>query len=231
MKRFFELCILLIVITPLFCGVYAEASVNTSTPGSSWVGTWTDANYSFSLSQDGLSITGIGTVSDPAVADPVRLSGIVSGDGKILKSVLISTGTLILNLSDDKMMFYGAGTVDTVDNTSKPFHYTFNAIRNGTTIIPDQEWTGIWASKRNLMNFSQEGASVSGDYHALPSLKFGGQVNGTISGDGKILTMTWISPENVTFTLYDDGKTMKEDECTEEKVSVKGYCLNLTKKA
>ena len=219
------------VIISLFCGVYADSPVNTSPPGSPWVGTWTDANYSLSLSENGSSITGIGTVSDPAVADPFRLSGTVSEDGKTLQSVLTSTGTLTLNLSEDKMMFYGAGTVNAVDNTSEPYSYTFNATRNGTTIIPDQEWTGIWASKRNLMNFTQEGASVSGDYHALTTLKFGGLVNGTISADGKTLSMTWVSPENVTFTLSEDRKTMIEGECTEEKIGINGYCLNLTKKA
>lgn len=221
--------IVLTLIISLSCSMYADTTGNTSDAESLWEGTWTDANYSLSLSQNGSTITGIAVSSNPAETDPFRLSGTVSDDGMTLQSVLTSSGTLILNLSEDKMMFDGSGTVDAVDNTSQPFAYTFNASRNGTPIIPDQEWTGIWTSKRNLMNLTQENASVSGDYHALTSVNFGGVVNGTIAEDGKTLPMTWISPENVTFTLSEDGKTMIEGECTEEKISINGYCLNLIK--
>lgn len=222
--------ILLTVVISLFSGVYAEESVINSTPDSPWVGTWTDANYTLTLYQDGSTINGIAVVSDPDVADPFWLSGTISEDGKTLQSVLLETGTIILNLSEDKMMFYGAGTVDPVDNISQPYAYTFNATRNGTTIIPDQEWTGTWTSKINLITFNQDGNSVTGDYHALTSSKFGGQINGTISPDEETLSMIWTSPVNDTFTLSDDGLNLMEGECTEEKINVNGYCLNLTKK-
>jgi len=221
--------ILLTIGFSFFCGVYAEESSTVSHQYSPWVGTWTDANYSLSLSQNGSTISGIATVSDSNVAEPFRLTGTLSEDGKTLQSVLTETGTFTLNLSEDKMMFDGAVTVDAVDNVSKPFAYTFNATRNGTTIVSDQEWTGIWASKRDLINLIQNGTSVSGDYHPLTSLHFGGLLNGTTSADGKTLDMVWISPENDTFSLSDDGMNIIEGECTEEKISVNGYCLNLTK--
>jgi hypothetical protein len=222
--------ILLTLIISLFCGGYSDTTGNTSDVESLWEGTWTDANYSLSLSQNGSTITGIATSSNASVAEPFRLSGTVSDDGMSLQSVLTSSGTLTLNLSEDKMMFYGSGTIDSLNNTSQPYTYVFNAIRNGTPIIPDQEWTGIWTSKRNLMNFTQEGTSVRGEYHPLTTVNFGGVVNGTISQDGKTLSMTRISPENVTFILSEDGKTMIEGDCTEEKISFNGYCLNLIKK-
>ncbi|WP_300035536.1 hypothetical protein [Methanospirillum sp.] len=217
------------IVCSLFCGVYADESGITSHQDSPWAGTWTDANYSLSLSQDGSTINGIAIVTDSDVADPFRLTGTLSEDGKTLQSVVTETGTLTLNLSEDKMMFYGAGTVDAVDNVSEPYAYTFNATRNGTTIVSDQEWTGIWISKRNVINLIQNSNSVSGDYHPLTSLKFGGLVNGTTSADGKTLSMKWISPVNDTFSLSDDGMNMIEGECTDEKISVNGYCLNLTK--
>jgi len=212
------------------CCVYADESVTSSSQESPWAGIWTDANYTVTLSQNGSTITGIAIVSDPDQADPFRLTGTLSEDGKTLQSVLTETGTLSLNLSEDKMMFYGAGTVDAVDTVSEPLSYTFNATRNGTTIIPDQEWTGTWESKRNIMTFIQNGNSVTGDYHALTSSKFGGTVNGSISADGQNLSMIWISPVEDTFTLSDDGMNLIEGECSDEKISVNGYCLNLTKK-
>lgn len=227
---YFVVAIVVTIVCSLFCGVYADESITTSNQDSLWAGTWTDANYSLSLSQNGSIISGIAIVTDPDVADPFRLTGTLSEDGKTLQSVLTETGTLFLNLSEEKMMFNGAGTVDAVDNVSKPYAYTFNATRNGTTIISDQEWTGVWASKRNLITLIQNGTSVSGEYHPLNSLKFGGLVNGTTSADGKTLSMIWISLLNDTFSLSDDGKDMIEGECTDEKISVNGYCLNLTKK-
>jgi len=223
------LMILVTICSVSFC-VSADESVASSSDDSPWAGTWIDTNYTVTLSQNGSTITGIAVVSDPEKADPFKLTGTLSDDGKTLQSVLTETGTLILNLSEDKMMFYGAGTVDAVDNVSEPLSYTFNATRNGTTIIPDQEWTGTWESKKNIMTFIQNGTSVTGDYHALTSLKFGGQVNGTISADGQNLSMIWISPEDDTFTLSVDGMNLIEGECTDEKISVNGYCLNLTKK-
>ncbi len=222
--------VILATICSVSCFVYADESITSSSHGSPWAGTWTDANYTVTLSQNGSTITGIAIVSDQEKADPFKLTGTLSEDSKSLQSVLTETGTLTLNLSEDKMMFYGAGTVDAVDNVSEPLSYTFNATRNGTTIIPDQEWTGTWESKRNVMTFIQNGTFVTGDYHALTSTKFGGQVNGTISADGQTLSMKWISPEDDTFTLSDDGMNLIEGDCTDEKISVNGYCLNLTKK-
>lgn len=222
--------ILLTIVCSLFCCVYAEESATVFHQDSPWGGTWTDANYSLSLSQNGSVISGIATTSDSNIAEPFRLTGTLLEDGKTLKSVLTNTGTLTLNLSEDKMMFDGIVTIDSVDNVSKPSAYMFNATRNGTTIVPDQEWTGIWESKRNLINLIQNGTFVSGDYHPLTSLHFGGLVNGTTSADGKILSLVWISPEITTFTLSDDGKNILEGECTDEKIKFNGYCLNLTKK-
>jgi hypothetical protein len=227
---FYLVGLILVIIVSLFCDVYAEDSATITHQNSPWGGTWTDANYTLSLSQNGSAVNGLAIVSDPGVADPFRLTGTLSEDGKTLQGVLTQTGTLLLNLSDDKMMFDGAGTVDPVDNVSKPFAYTFNATRNGTTIVSGQEWTGIWASKRNLINLIQNGIFVSGDYHPLTSLDFGGLLDGTTSADGKTLTLTWISPVHDTFTLSDDGLNIIEGECTDEKISVNGYCLNLTKK-
>ncbi|WP_319580503.1 hypothetical protein [uncultured Methanospirillum sp.] len=227
---FLVVTMVLAIICLFCCCVYADDTVTSSLQASPWAGTWTDANYTVTLTQDGSTINGIAIVSDPDLADPFWLTGTLSEDSRTLQSVLTETGTLTLNLSEDKMMFYGAGTVDAVDNVSEPYSYTFNATRNGTTIVSDQEWTGTWESKRNVMAFNQNGTSVTGDYHALTSTMFGGQVNGTISTDGQILSMKWTSPVNDTFTLSDDGMNMIEGDCSDEKISVNGYCLNLTKK-
>ncbi|PWR74223.1 hypothetical protein [Methanospirillum lacunae] len=227
---YFVSALLLTIICSLVCCVYAEESATVPHQDSPWGGIWTDANYSLSLSQNGSTISGIATTSDSTIAEAFRLTGTLSKDGKTLKSVLTNTGTLTMNLSEDKMLFDGIVTIDPVDNVSKPSSYTFNGTRNGTTIVPDQEWTGIWESKRNQINLIQNGTFVSGDYHPLTSLHFGGLVNGTTSADRKILSLVWISPEITTFTLSDDGTNIFEGECTEEKIRFNGYCLNLTKK-
>ena len=223
--------IILIIVCSFFGGVYADEPVTSSHQDSPWQGTWTDANYSLTLSQNGSVINGIATVSDPGVVVmPFRLTGTLSEDGRTLQSVLTETGTLTMNLSEDKMMFYGTGSTDSLDTGTELFSYTFNATRNGTTVISDQEWTGIWVSNNSLLNLTQNTTSVTGDYHLLNALHYGGLLQGTTSADKKTASMTWISPENDSFSLSDDRMNIIEGECTDEKINAMGYCLNLTKK-
>lgn len=44
------------------------------------------------------------------------------------------TGTFDMYLSDDQMSFSANGTVDTLNNTSKPYTYTTNGTRTGGII-------------------------------------------------------------------------------------------------
>ncbi|HWQ64482.1 MAG TPA: hypothetical protein VN429_08695 [Methanospirillum sp.] len=160
---------------------------------------------------------------------PFRLAGTLSEDGKTLTCIINQTGTLTLNLSEDKMMFVGVGAIDQLDNSTQPYRYMFNGTRNGTTIISGQDWTGIWDGKKNLINLTQTNTSVHGEYHPLTNLLYRGLLQGSTSEDGKTLTMTYVSTANDSFSLSDDGKNIIEGECTDEKISVNGYCLNLTK--
>jgi hypothetical protein len=222
--------IVLTIVFSFICIVYAEESTTVSLQDSPMVGTWTDANYTLSLSQNGSIISGIATVSQPGfMVVPFQLAGTLSEDGKTLQCIVNQTGTLTLNLSEDKMMFIGTGAIDQLDNSSKPYTYMFNGTRNGTPIISGQEWTGTWAGKKNLINLTQTNTSVSGEYHPLTNLQYKGLLQGTTSADGKTLTMVYVLPVNDSFSLSDDGKNILEGECTDKKISVNGYCLNLTK--
>ncbi|WP_409199150.1 hypothetical protein [Methanospirillum lacunae] len=114
-------------------------------------------------------------------------------------------------------------------NIGESYSYTFNATRNGT-VIPDQDWTGILASKWNIIILIHNGSTIIRDYYALSSTQFCVYVEGNISINGKILFMIWISPVQDTYSLSDDGQYMIDGERTDEKLSVNGDFFSLTKK-
>jgi hypothetical protein len=231
MKFFLVTGIILILVLSLFSTVLAdELNSANNTTEKVWNGTWTDVNYTLLIEQKGLEVTAIGRSYNIGLNDPFLLSGTISEDGKSLNGIKKETGTLEMYLSDDNMSFSANGTVDPVDNESELYNYKTKGNRNGTSIIPDSIWGGVWNTGNTSLNINQSGNSVIGDYYPLLSPEHGGVFEGMVSDDGKTLSTKWTYTENVTFILSDDGMFLIESDCGEKEKAAGEVCLNLTKK-
>lgn len=216
-----------IILTVLLC-MTAIACADENTLGKTWTGTWTDANFSLSLEQNGTEITGIGQSFDFNLNDPFILSGSISEDGTSLNGVMKDTGTLEMYLSDDQMSFTGNGTVDQVLETGDVYSYSTEGTRNGT-IIPDKIWSGDWLTGNSSIIINQEGNTITGEYFPLTSPETSGVFEGTVSEDGKTLSMAWSFIEKITFIQSDDGMYLIEADCGEKEIASGEICLNLTR--
>lgn len=218
--------ITLLLIVP---GWADERTDVNGTDTENWIGTWTDANHTISIEQEGTELIGIGTPFKPDADYSFLLTGMISEDGTVYQTVMKSSGTRNLQISDDLMSFSGTGTVDSVDNSSEPYTYEVNATRNGTTTDPDNLWTGEWLSGNSSMILNQNGSIVTGKTYYIPDPKYTQEFEGTVSDDGKSVFMTWSYEEEVNFTLSENGMNLIETECGEKEIAKGELCFNLTK--
>ena len=164
--RFILVSGLIMTLTVCFftIGLADELPSTNGSDEKAWEGIWTDLNYSVSIVQNGSEISGIARSNNIGLNDPFLLSGIVTEDGRTFHGIMKESGTMILNISDDKMSYSANGTVDPIDNSSEPYHYTSKGTRNGTSINPDNIWSGEWNAANTTAIINQEGRFVTGKY-------------------------------------------------------------------
>ena len=224
-------CMIAITMVLVSLGCSEEMKNKNFGPNERWIGTWTDSNHSLLITENGTEIIGIGTPFDPEKDYPFRLYGTISEDGNLLHTVMKDNGTRNFNIAEDYLSFSGTGTIDPINDTEKPFKYEINATRNGTTIEPDNIWSGEWLTKETSIQLIQNGSSITGTAHPILDPEYLEEFEGTISKDGKTVEIAWSFSENVTFSLSDDGLNLIETECGEEEIAKGQICFNLTKNA
>ena len=221
---------LTLIVCFFSAGLADELTNATGTDEKSWEGTWTDGNYSLSIVQNGSEISGIAKSTDLDLNDPFLLSGVITEDGKTLHGIMRDTGTIVMKISEDTMSYTANGTVDTLDNSSEPYFYTSNGTRNGTSITPGNLWSGEWNTANTTTIMKQNGDLVTGKYRPNSMNDYFGVLEGNVSEDGTLLSSIWTYDENVTFTLEDNGLSLRESDCGEKEMALGEVCLNLTKK-
>jgi len=193
---------MMFVLALLCAGSAAQAPDTVNT----WNGTWKDDVYTIFIQQNGTEIAGYYIPFDPEAYDAGMLEGTLSEDQKTFSGVWIESGLQESTLSDDGMSFNGTGTTNPVGSFTEPQTYETTGTRVGTPVDPDNLWTGSWQTPRKVYHLTQEGTTISGTNEPLPETEDEpGVFEGTVSEDGKIVSLEWIESGNFTFILSDDG--------------------------
>ncbi len=212
--------ILLLTLFCLCCTVTGEENP--------FEGTWDQTNYTLTLTLNGTGVFGTLDGKDPDLDGALLLYGTVSDNGTVLEGILSSTGTAELAMAEDGMSVSGITTVEPLGSMIEPFVYPFNSTRNGTIADPDSPWDGIWESDFYRYIYMQNGTTVSGTYQPISSpYPINGFLDGTVTENGKNLSLQWVYTENVVFSLSEDGTMLNQTNCIpgdEEQT-----CLNLVK--
>ena len=201
---------------------------NTSIEGFS--GTWTDANYSFTIVQDGTEISLTGVPFDIEMNFPMKLSGFVSENGTRLITTKNITGTLEIEISNDTMEMSGIQTFDPVVPSDAPFTDIFNVTRNGTVIDTDATWSGEWLNDFISMTVYQTGNTISGYFNEITKPEPRVDFKGWVSEDERNISLNWTFEDNVNFTVSIDGLSLFDEACIEGEQE-NYYCLNLNRQS
>lgn len=184
----------------------AGTAAQVPDPGNAWNGTWTDEMFTVVIQQSGTEIAGYYVPFDPEAYDSGLLEGTLSEDQKIFSGVWTESGNQESTLSDDGMSFNGTGSTNSVGSFTEPQTYETTGTRVGTPADPDNLWTGSWETPRKVYNLTQDGTIISGTNEPLPETDDEpGVFEGTVSEDGKTVSLEWIESGNFTFILSDDG--------------------------
>jgi hypothetical protein len=218
----------LVLVISLFLVSLAYADETTGT--GEFTGTWTDANYTFIIFQNGTEITLTGVPFDEYLDIPMKFTGTVSENGTSLFTVKKMNGTHIIRMSDDLMKISGIQTFEPIVPSGIEFTNFYNATRNETRVSPGAIWSGEWIGSNTSMTLNQTGKVISGFYNEILEPEPRVDVEGFVSADGKKLSLNWTFTENINFTLSDDRMHLIEDACGEKEIANGSFCLNLTRR-
>lgn len=209
-----------------------EAPDKDATGEDAWAGTWSDANFTVIIEQNGeqngSEITATGIPHENTQYIPFLLSGVVSDDGTALLTVMKTTGILNILLSDDQMEYSGIQTVDPELCSGQQCTHTYHATRNGS-LVSGSVWSGEWVTPNGSITLDQTGDAITGTYYSFIDPEFIQELQGSVSEDEKSLFLNWSTSEEVNFILSDDGRYLIETECGEEEIANGEICFNLTK--
>ncbi|MBN1166913.1 MAG: hypothetical protein JXA44_07250 [Methanospirillaceae archaeon] len=220
-----------ILAMALFFGVMAIADETPDKEAAgeeAWAGTWSDANFTVIIEQNGSEITATGIPHENTQYIPFLLSGVISDDGTTLLTVMKTTGILNIVLSDDQMEYSGIQTVDPELCSGKHCSHTYHATRNGSLLGGDV-WSGEWVTPNGSITLNQTGNAITGTYYSFIDPEFLQELQGSASEDGKSLFLNWSTSEAVNFILSDDDMHLIENECGDEEIANGEICFNLTK--
>lgn len=192
-------------------------------------GTWTDANYTFTVVQEGSDITLTGIPFDEESYFPLKLTGMASDNKTRLITYKNMTGTMEIQMSDDQRELSGIQTFDPVDPSEKPFIIAYNSTRNGTVVQTDEIWSGEWIVDNIGMTLFQTGEEISGYFNVITEPESKVYVKGSVSEDGRNISLNWTFAEYVNFTLSDDGMDLIDEACRNDEIKEGYLCLNLHK--
>ncbi len=192
-------------------------------------GIWTDANYTFTIVQEGSEITLTGVPFDKESFFPVKLKGMASDNKTRLITFKNMTGTMEIQMSDDKMELSGLQTFDPVVPTEQPFVMTYNSTRNGSEVQTDAIWSGEWIVDNIVMTLFQAGKEVSGFFNVITEPDSKVYLKGFVSDDGRNISLNWTFAEYVNFTMSDDGMHLIDEACRNQVIPEGHLCLNLQK--
>lgn len=217
----------IILIGSLF--LYATATADNETIQKGFTGTWTDANYSFSVVEEGSNITLTGIPFDEESYYPMKLTGTVSDNKTRLITYKNMTGTMEIEMSEDQMQLSGFQTFDPVNPLEKSFTIDYNSTRNGTLVQTDAAWSGEWIVDNMVMVLNQTGEKISGFFNVINEPASKVFVEGSVSDDGRNISLNWTFAEYVNFTLSDDGIHLIDEACINGEGKEGYLCLNLRK--
>ena len=212
-------CLLLVTITV----------ADTDTAGKNFNGTWTDANYTFTIVQEGSDMVLTGIPFDKESYFPLKLTGIVAENETRLITHKNMTGTMEIQMSEDQMELSGFQTFDPVTPSETPFTIDYNSTRNGTLVQTDAVWSGEWIVDNIVMTLFQTGEEISGFFNVISEPESKVYVTGFVSDDGRNISLNWTFAEYVNFTLSDDGMQLIDEACRNDEIQEGYLCLNLQK--
>lgn len=192
-------------------------------------GTWTDANYTFTIVQKGSDITLTGTPFDEKSYYPMKLTGMISDNKTRLITHKNMTGTMEIRMSEDQRELSGIQTFDPVIPSETPFTIDYNSTRNGSEVQKDAVWSGEWIVDNMVMTLFQTGEEISGFFNVINEPESKVYVKGFVSEDGRNISLNWTFAEYVNFTLSDDGMHLIDEACRNEEEKEGYLCLNLQK--
>lgn len=223
----FSLITGIFLIGSLFLAAATMADRETSENG--LIGTWTDVNYSFTLVQDGSAVMLTGIPFDEESDFPLILTGMLSDNNSRLVTYKNMTGTMEIRMSEDQMELSGIQTFDPVIPSEPPFIITYNSTRNGTVVQSDSAWSGDWIVDNMVMTLIQTGEEITGFFHVILEPESKVFLEGSVSDDGRNISLNWTFAEYVNFTLSDDGMDLIDEACRNDEIKEGYLCLNLHK--
>lgn len=213
----------------IFLFLVTITTADSDTPAKDFTGTWTDANYTFTIVQEGSDITLTGIPVDEESYFPMKLTGMESDNKTRLVTNKNMTGTMEIEMSEDQMELFGIQTFDPVNPLETPFIIDYNSTRNGTEVQSDAVWSGEWIVDNMVMTLFQTGEEISGFFNVINEPESKVYVNGSVSDDGRNISLNWTFAEYVNFTLSDDGMNLIDEACMNGEGKEGYLCLNLQK--
>ena len=207
----------------------SSTTADNDTAENGFNGTWTDANYSFTIVQEGSDITLTGIPFDEESYYPLKLTGMISDNKTRLTTYKNMMGTMELQISDDQMELSGIQTFDPVIPSETPFTISYNSTRNGSEMQTNAIWSGDWIVDNMVMTLFQTGKEISGFFNVINEPESKVYVNGFVSDDGRNISLNWTFAEYVNFTLSNDGIHLIDEACRSEEKKEGYLCLNLQK--
>jgi len=203
--------------------------VDVSADENIWNGTYTDATHTMYISQNGENIQVFYTPFDRYL-DAGILEGALSTDGRIFSGRWIESTSQIWNLSEDRMSYSAVGYRSQISELPERMPWNTQGTRVGEITDPVNIWSGVWKSTRSERTITQDGTSVTGIYHRYDGPeKEDGVVEGTVSDDGKTLTINLTESGYFSFILSDDGQYFNGTYSWHEWGSYKTDSWNMTK--
>lgn len=222
--------VLLLIILISFQSVSAEQAANVTPQENPFNGSWVDDLYTVYIQQQGTDIQGYYEPFDPDAYDPGRLIGTLSEDKRVFSGKWTESGVSTLKISGDEMSFSGTGENDHIEGLSEPEPYEYNATRAGKIQDPENIWTGEWTTPRKTYTFTQNGSVISGVNHPQPDIEDeSGIMEGTVSNDGKTITINWTETGDFFYRLSDDGMYINGTYSVDLETSNETLYWNLTK--
>ncbi len=207
----------------------AITTADTNTTDNTLNGIWTDANYTFTIVQEGSDITLTGIPFDEGLDFPVKLTGILSDNNTRLITQKNMTGTMEIQISEDQRALSGIQTFDPVIPSETPFTISYNSTRNGSEVQMNAVWSGDWMVDNMVMTLFQTGKEISGFFNMIEEPESKVYVKGFVSDDERNISLNWSFAEYVNFTLSDDGIHLIDEACRNDEIKEGYLCLNLQK--
>lgn len=210
--------------------VTAGQTDGSNRTGNLWNGTWVDDYYTLTIQQEGSDILGSYLPTDAYANDPGSITGTVSDDGRVLSGRWVDSGVLYLNISDDNQSISGVAMVNPANGSTESLVLEFNATRSGEISDPENLWTADWIAPRKTYTLVQNGSSLSGEDHPVPGGDDeDGVLEGTVSDDGRSVTLNWTEAGDISFILSDDASVFNGTYTVEKSSSHETLYWNMTK--